>query len=248
MDFFDCNLSYGPDTMKGELPGCSDVGALRRRLDVAGIAGGFVYYAMDEPVQGNATLAGDIAGQSALYGVWSLLPSYTGEIPPPDKLPPLMGQYGVAALTINPRANRYLPRASVIGDYLEMATERRIPVMLNTGRGLSIEDADSIMREFRDLTAILTFANCWPSDRLLYPFLEAYPNLFVDMTYIQTAAWLPDAVYRYTARRILFGSGFPECYMGAHMMVIKHAMIEEDDKEYIAGINLRNIMGGARYD
>jgi predicted TIM-barrel fold metal-dependent hydrolase len=183
-----------------------------------------------------------------MYGVWSILPSCTGEIPPPASLPAEMKKNGISALTLNPLANRFLPCSAVIGDYLEMAQERAIPVLLNTGRGLAIESAECLMREFRQLTAILTFDNCWPSDRLLRPFLEEYPNLCLDMTYVQTAGGLPDIVKKYTARRILFGSGYPECYMGAHMMVIKHAPISEADRELVAGGNLKRILGEARYD
>ena len=248
MEFLDCNLAFGPDTMKGELPGCPDADGLLAQLDRAGIAGGLVYYAMDEPIQGNATMARIAAENPRLYGVWSLLPSCTGEIGPPDGLPAAMKRGNIAAITINPKANHYLPRASAIGDYLEMAQERRIPVLLNTGRGLTPEDADGLMQSFRELTAILTYDNCWPSDRVLRPFLETYPNLHLDMAYMQTAAGLPDIVNKYTAERILFGSAFPECYLGAHMMVIRHAEIGDADKALIAGGNLRRIMEGARYD
>ena len=248
MEFMDCNLSYGPDTMKGRLPGCRDAGELRLQLDRAGIAGGLVYYAMQEPILGNATVADDLADSPALYGVWTLLPSCSGEIPPPSALPAVMRQNGVAALTLNPQANKFLARASAFGDYLTMAQERSIPMLLHTGRGLTLEQADDLMSEFNDLTAILTFDNCWPSDRLLRPFLDAYPNLYLDMTYMQTAAGLPDFVERYAALRILFGSGYPECYPGAHMMVIKHAPIDEDDKALIAGGNMRRILKEARYD
>ena len=267
MDFIDCNLSYGPDTMKGELPGCPDIGGLVSQLDRAGIAGGLVYYAMNEPIQGNAVIAhdmaksttkdgfsgnsviaNDIAGSPRLRGVWSLLPSCTGEVAPPCKLPAAMKQNNIAALAFNPKANRFLPKPSVIGDYLEVAQEHAIPVLLNTGRGLELEEADSIMRDFPKLTAILTFNNCWPSDRLLRPFIEAYPNLCLDTAYMFTDSYLPELVKKYSAKRILFGSAYPVSYPGANMMVIKHAEISDEDKRLIAGENLLRIIGEARYD
>ena len=250
--------------MKGQLPGCPDIGALRAELDRAGVAGGLVYYAMEEPILGNEIIARDVAnvrgargmggirgerdarGAPELYGCWSLLPSSTGEITPPGELPKAMKKSNIAALALNPQANRYMPRASVIGDYLEMAQERSIPVLLNTGRGLTLEQADALMSEFRNLTAILTYANCWPSDRQFRPFLDSYPNLYLDMSYIQTASWLPDITQRYGAGRVLFGSAFPECYIGAHMMVVLHAELSDDDKALIAGGNLKKLLKGAR--
>ena len=248
MEFLDCNLSYGPDTMKNELSGCPGAAELQRQLDRAGIAGGLVCYALNEPVLANAALAGDIKSYPGMRGVWSLLPSCTGEIPPPAKLPSAMKKNGIAALTLNPQANKFIAQSVAVGDYLEMARDRAIPVLFNTARGLTVEEAAGFMRDFPDLTAILTFANCWPSDRIFRPLLDAYPNLYYDMAYMQTAAGLPDLVSRYTARRILFGSAYPECYIGAHMMVIKHADIGEGDKALIAGGNLRRILEEARYD
>ena len=248
MEFLDCNLSYGPATMKGELPGCPDVGELRKQLDRAGTSGGLVYYAIQEPLLGNAAIARDIAGMPDLFGVWSLLPSCTGEIPPPDKLPAAMKQNGAAALTLDPQNNRFLAKASAIGDYLAMAQERSIPVWFHTGRGLTLEQIDELMGAYPKLTAILTYANCWPSDRQLRPFLDAYPNLYLDMAYMQTAAGLSDIVGVYSGRRVLFGSAYPECYPGAHIMVIKHAGIDDGDKALIAGGNLRRILGEAQYD
>jgi hypothetical protein len=252
MEFLDCNMSYGPDTMRGQLPGCPDIAELTRRMEQTGVMGGLAYYAMTEPIQGNASVACDIlsarADNKKIYGVWSLLPFCTGEIAPPAELPFAMKRNGIAALTLNPKACRFLPVASVIGDYLEMARERAIPVLFNTGRGLILENVESLMEDFKDLTAVLTFENCWPSDRLLRPFLENYHNLYLDMTYMQTAAGLPDIVNKYSARRILFGSGYPECYMGAHMTVVKHAEIGGEDKALIAGGNLARIIEEARYD
>ena len=273
MEFMDCNLSYGPDTMKGALPGCPDIGALRAELSCAGVAGGLVYYAMEEPILGNEIIARDINRDAArdisrdaardisrddsrgakgaslpnrLYGCWSILPSCTGEIVPPGDLSQAMKKSNIAALALNPQANRYMPCAMAIGDYLAMAQERSIPVLMNTGRGLTLEQADALMRDFRDLTVILTFANCWPSDRQLRPFLDSYPNLYLDMSYIQTASWLPDITLRYGAERVLFGSAFPECYIGAHMMVIRHAELSDADKALIAGGNLKRLLKGAR--
>jgi len=286
MIFLDCNLTYGPDTMKRAFglgpgdtpagtgadatakpvgadvfrripPGCASAGELSAQLERAGIAGGLVYYAMQEPIQGNAALAEDLArlsgdsrlsGSPRLSGVWSLLPSCTGEIAPPGELPALMKKHNIAALTLSPGIHRYLPKAPVIGDYLEMAVERKIPVMLNTGRGLSIEDAYDLLRAFRELTAILTYDNGWPNDRMLRPFLEAFPNVYLDASNIFIASWLPDIVNRYSARRVMFGSGFPASYAGAHMMIIKHAAISDADKALIAGGNLKNVMEEARYD
>lgn len=247
LEFLDCNLSYGPKTAE-QFKNCADIDELLRYMKTAGIAGGLVTKSINEAVLANSSLAEDIKDSDILKGVWKLLPSCTNEIPQPHELPGLMKQNNIAALTINPKTHRYLPRKNVIGDYMEMANERKIPVIFNTSRGITLEQTDDIMRDFPGLTAILTYADCWPNDRFLRPFLDAYPNLCLDMTYMLTDCGLKDLLKKYQSDRILFGSGFPESYIGAHMLVIKHAEIDEEDKIKIAGGNLKKLLREARYD
>ena len=247
LEFLDCNLSYGPQGA-GELKCCADIGGLAAEMGRAGVSGGLVIKTVKEAVLANSELADDIRDRAELKGVWQLLPSCTGEIAPPHDLAKIMKANNIGALTLNPKAHRYMPRRPAIGDYLEMACERGVPVLLNTARGLTLEQADDIMHDFPGLTAVLTFDNCWGSDRLLRPFLDAYPNLCLDMTYMLTDCGLPDLLKKYPAERILFGSGFPASYMGAHILVVKHAEIPGEAKIKIAGANLRKLLEGARYD
>lgn len=242
LEFWDCNLNYGPQTSAENLKCCSDIAELSREMDRAQIAGGLVLKTIKEAILANNSLAEDIKGADNLKGVWHILPFCTGEIAAPEVLPQAMKQNNIYALTLNPKAHRYLARKIAIGDYLEMACDKKIPVLLNTSRGISLEQADDIMRDFPDLTVILTSDDCWPSDRFLRPFLDAYPNLCLDMAYMLTDCGLGDMLKKYPAEKILFGSGFPVSYMGAHMLVIKHAEISEADKAKIAGGNLKRIL------
>jgi len=242
MQFYDCNLSYGPEMLSAQVKICADFAELKAHLRRAGISGGLVIKALNEVVLANASLAEDLRGEESLMGVWRLLPSSTGEVPPPHALPGAMKAANIGALTLCPEINRFLPNKFAIGDYLEMACERKIPVMLNTSRGLTLEQAAGIMQDFPNLTSVLTYANCWPSDRKLRPFLDAFPNLHLDMAYMLTADGLKDILKKYHAERILFGSAFPESYLGANMMVVKHAEISEEDKYLIAGENLRRML------
>ena len=248
MQFYDCNLSYGPDVPKTQVRGCAGLAELKAHLRRAGISGGLVTKAQNEVTISNTSLAEDLRGEESLRGVWRLLPPAAGEIPPPHALPAAMKAGNIAALTLCPEINRFLVSKFVIGETLEMACERKIPVMLNTSRGLTLEQAADILSDFPTLTCVLTYANCWPSDRRLRPFLDAFPNLRLDMAYVLTDSWLPDFLKKYPAGRLLFGSAFPESYLGAHMMVIKHAEIAEEDKRLIAGENLLRMLGEARYD
>jgi predicted TIM-barrel fold metal-dependent hydrolase len=46
----------------------------------------------------------------------------------------------------------------------------------------------------------------------------------------------------YGPDRILFGSGFPDSYMGGMMLALKHSQISADAQQAIAGGNLERIL------
>jgi len=245
MVFWDCNMSYGIDTSKNPQPSsCLNIGALKKQMRQTGVTGGWIFMAFNEVTRANEMLAEGIKDEPNLYGIIKLLPPSTCETPSPKELPAFMKAHKFAAATFSPRNQRFMMRKISVGDYLEEFQTRKIPVVFNTNRGVNLDDVANIMEDFPALTAILTYANCWPSDRELRPFVEKYPNLHLDMSYMLT----DDGLREYPAGRILFGSAYPESYMGAHMMVIKHANISEEAKNLIAGGNLLRIMEEAVYD
>ena len=249
MKVYDCNLSYGRYASGGPFAPCNSFMQLGDELDRAEISGGLVYHiAADHSgvVTGNNLLAMDLKDEKReLWGVWSLLPSCTGEIPSPQALPAAMTAQGIGALRINPDGHKYLSLPSVLGDYLEMATERKILVHINTGCGINLEQADRLISAFPKMKVLLTHADCWPCDRLLRPFLEHYENVYLDTTYLLTDQGFEGMVRLYGADRLLFGSGFPTGYLGAHMLTLKHSEISQSDKEAILGGNLLRLVKGA---
>ena len=248
-EIFDCNLSYGPDAQS--LRPCLSLDELDIEAERAGILGGLVRYAYGEPTLGNRRLSRALTvnrGERKYYGVYSMLPSCTHEIPAPDKLPAALMAEGFRVIQFSPEHHRFMAHKIAIGDYLEMAQEKRIPVILDTGQGISLEQAADLLVDFPNLTTILSYANCWPSDRLVRPFLESFPNLVLDLTYLLTDQGIEKMVKLYSARRLVFGSGFPACYIGSHIMVIAHSEISEEDKMLIAGRNLRGLIAEAHYD
>jgi predicted TIM-barrel fold metal-dependent hydrolase len=78
------------------------------------------------------------------------------------------------------------------------------------------------------------------------PLLERYPNVYVDTAQYLLDGGLEALVADYGARRVLFGSGFPESYMGGMMMALRHARLPEAAKTAIAGGNLARILEEAQ--
>ncbi len=248
MLFYDSNLCYGVpvDAETAPVQPCKTIGEMDAALRRAGVAGGLVRTIATDVsgvATGNELLEKALANtESDLYGMYTLLPSHTREIPSPEKLPAVMKNGKFAALRLAPHIHNYLAKPGVLADYYEMAAEKRIPVVFDTACGITIEEVYDIMERFPMLSAILAFMKIWPSDRFYRPFLAQFPNLRLDLSSMITDQGIEELVHEYGADRLLFGSRFPAMYIGGAMMQLRHADIPETDKGRIAGGNLRDMI------
>lgn len=246
MFFFDCSVSYGINTHEKQMLPVNDINVLCDEMKRAGVEKAIVWrkdqYHGYSPHEGNLKLADDIRGFSNLFGLWSIIPSYTHEIPDPSGMVSEMKKNRIIGWRLFPGKHRFLPDKFVLGDWLALAEANKIPIFINTNHGTSLEQTAGLLESFPSLTIVLAFADIWPNDRFLRPFIAQYPNVYLDLTYYITAGGLEDLVDKYGAGRILFGSGFPDCYFGANMMVIRHAAVFHKDREAIAGWNMQRII------
>ncbi len=243
--FLDCDLSYGKYIKGGPYSPCPSISELRSEINRAEISGGLVYNVAADVggvVAGNTLLQEDMVEDDELYGVFTLLPSFTHEIPSPGELPHIMAKTKMRALRLNPEAHKYLAHASVLADYFSMAQIRHIPVIFDTSCGITLDKIDNLMSAFPMLTAILTYTNVWPSGRYLRPFLHNYANLCLNTAYMIDDQGFEALIREFGSTRLLFGSHFPSCYLGAQMLNIRHADISAADKALIAGGNLMRLM------
>ena len=246
MRFYDANLSYGINTNIDERPilPCKDMMELVTALRRAGVAGGLVRtYASDNSgvAIGNRLLGealADLPADLDLYGMYTIVPSYTHEIPKPAELPGVMRKGGFAALRLSPGHHHYMAKPGILADIFEMADDKKIPVMFDTACGIALEQVYDLMERFPSLTAILAYNNIWPTERLERPFLANFPNLRLDLSMMIIDQGIEGLVKEYGSHRLLFGSRFPAMYIGGAMLQLRYADISEEDKEAIAGGNL----------
>ena len=254
MIFYDANLSFGVNInveKKPHLP-CKPIDDLQTALKRAGVRGGLVWAEaadMAGAVTGNALLENALSNASSdLFGMYTLMPSCTHEIPGPAALPTAMKKGRFAALRLAPETHQYLAKPQVLGDYLKMACDRKIPVVFDTAYGITISEVYEIMEHFPDLTAILANHNIWPSDRYDRTFLSRFKNLRMELSASFNAMELEALVRQYGCTRFLYGSRFPAMYMGGIMLMLRHADISEKDKQMIAGENLLSMIREATYE
>jgi hypothetical protein len=244
MRFFDCNVFLGLPMVRPLAP-VDNVEVLLDEMDRAGVEKALVWHIAQHDgsaVVGNQLLADAIRFSPRLTGCWSLLPGHTRELPPPKIFFSQMREAGIRALRIFPKAHRFLPNAVTLGDLLEHMVARRIPLLLSLRRGIDWPEVYGLLSSYPELVCVICDHGVWGTDRLFRPLLERYPNVYVDTAQYLLDGGLEALVSDYGARRLLFGSGFPELYFGGMMMALRHARIPGEAKALIASENLERII------
>ena len=129
-----------------------------------------------------------------------------------------------------------------MGSWFEPMVAHRIPFFLSVARGADWGIAYSLLAEFPDLVCVICDHGCWGEDRRFRPLLERYPHVYVDTALYLLDGGIEALVADYGPGRLLFGSGFPESYLGGMMLALRHARIPQEAKEAIASGNLERIL------
>lgn len=245
LEFFDCNACYGMDASADVYGAAYTVKDLQREMARAGVGKAIVQRVEQwsgSPLVGNEILAADVAPCGSLHGTWGIVPTHTHELPEPNEMPGVMKKNRIIGWRLYPGRSRFLLKGFALREWLEAALARKIPVFISTAHGAELSQVADLMEEFPRLTVVLTFANEWPSDRLLRPFVAAFPNLYLDTTFLMTDGGIESFVDEYGSSRLLWGSGFPRAYFGAGMLMVRHAQIPEEDRRAIASGNLERVV------
>lgn len=249
MQFFDCNCAYGvpmqpplkpalvPGDVLAEMDFCGIQRALVRNLAVS----------EETPEVGNLLTSQDVAGIERLTPAWGILPPQTGELGTVAEFLAAAEKAGVRALWAFPSGHRYLLNRTTFGGLFEEMVTRGMPLFLPRGEGSGGLDAyataDSVLRDFPKLHLIITTQGPWGEDRLFRPLMEAYPNFGVDTSRYELDGGIAGICNKYGPHRLYFGTNFPHTPMGGSMLTLLHAKISDEDREWIAGGNLRRVLG-----
>jgi len=252
LEFFDSNVYIG--RQMNRLAGQFDqppasAQDLLQAMDRASVARALVWHVAQRDsyaLVGNDLLDRAIAGHQRLSPCWTLLPPQTGELGDLDDFFVGARRAGVRAFRAFPDAHRFLLRRDVMGAVLDRLVAARAPLILRVPASASWEAVYDLLADTPELTLILTNMGVWGTDRYFRPLMENYPNVYIETSQYITDGGIEAFVESYGAQRMLFGSSFPECYMGATMLTIAHAEISEEDKRAIAGGNLDRLLGEVR--
>ena len=194
-------------------------------------------------LHGNEELLADkINYTGRLHGTIVIEPSFMHDSFLPEKLFQTICDNNLFGVRANPKRNRYMFDKISIGDVADMLIEKQIPVYVSPDDGW--EQVYALMKEFPNLTAILTNYGLWGSDGYVYPLVKSYKNFYVDTSDFQEIIGIETFVNRFGSEKLLFGTNYPHDNMGGPLAVIFGAKISQKDKENIFSQNIERLMNG----
>ncbi len=240
MKFFDCNCAFGPyRTRVFRFARTAD--ELIEEMDFSNIERALVYHTamrFDHPAIGNERVVAETAGRPRLLASWSLLPSQTGEQPAVDVLLRQMQRENVRALRLFPDDHRYFCDDITWGDQLSVYMERRIPLFVRA----SLDKVAQLLRSFPDLIVVTGSQGSNPLDRYAWPLIERFPHLIFETSGYLVDGGIEEFCKRYSALRLVFGSGYPDNSSGAAMLALAQAEISDAERQSIAWDNLSRLL------
>ena len=242
LDFFDCNAQIGrfgtPVAESFFAPG-----ELLEKLAPLGIRRALVYHALAKelhPADGNPVLLDEIEGLP-LTPCWVAMPHHTGEMPQPFELVERMKAYGVPAARLFPTLHSFSLSDWCAGDLLDAFEANRVPVFLELAQ-TNWDHIAAALVSHPDLRLVLVQTS-YRCDRLLYPLLEKYPNLAIEISNYMVSGGIEAICGRFGASRLLFGTGSPMLEPGGPVAMVTYAEIADEDKQLIAAGNLERLLG-----
>ena len=256
MKFIDCSASVGYGAInriimnhenyvvKEKVKEAKDAAELLREMDFCGVDKAVVYHQsmkdVSVPFGNDATLKAASEGDGRLIASMSILPSITNAEYSVKEVEKYIKEKNIFGVRLFPQLHRYMADRITIGDILDYLTKIKMPVYLSPDYGWEL--IFSVMKEFPDLTAIVTNYGLWGSDCYVYPLVNAYKNLYMDTSDFQEIRGIEYFVKKFGDERMLFGTNFPMDNMGGPIATLLGANISRESKEKIASGNIERLM------
>ncbi len=257
LSFFDINGTIGQPIISrrtGNLKGYLSADSLIDEMDYFGIDSALVTHweaLKYHPAIGNKKLIEEIKGYHRFYPCWVIMPHHTGEMPEPKELAKEIIANDVKAIALFPSLCGFsLEDWSIKPLFKELQRVDNIIIIIEGYAGM---DLHSLCSRYPKLKFVVS-----ASLRKLYPLLQRFSNLYINMGYSYTASGVvEDICKRFGAERIIFGTHHlnllsgspvspllsPGCIPGSSMAMVAYADISEREKKMIAGGSLRKLLG-----
>jgi predicted TIM-barrel fold metal-dependent hydrolase len=252
--YLDCYALIGKRGPKDiETPYETEV--LLEEMEWCGIHGALIAHGVGkeyDPMYGNRKLMHELKKSPRLYGVWAVMPSHTGEMPPPKDLIQEMRDNGIRAAKMYPRTHHYFFNEDTCGELLTEMEKHEIlllvegghmyaPDILEASNQVLLSDLDAMLARHPSLRLLLQGAR-WEATRYLHTLMAKHKNLYLEFSANQANRALEVFAGWFGAARLLFGTGALDKAPGAAKAFVDYCTLSEEEKQNIAGRNLARLL------
>jgi len=246
--YLDCFTAIGRHTAADALESWS-VDHLLQEMARCHIHGALVYSHQAReihPTLGNPQISALCRQHPELAPCWIGLPHQTNEFFKPDALIKEMEAQNVAALKLYPRIYEFPVDDRTLGPLLSALQEAGILLIMDAGRyeeavQITWPEVAWICSTFPRLNLLLHSLR-WEATRALAPLAVEFSNLYLEFSNYQGNRMLEYWCETIGHERLLFGSEAPRRSQGAARSYIDYADLTHEQKQAIAGGNLKRLL------
>jgi hypothetical protein len=236
-NLFDVNVRVGPSGVHGEL--ALETADLLDEMDRFLVREAVTSHWTAEEYDassGNDALARDL--HPRLTPAWSTLPDVLS-VDSLDRRRPI-----VVRITPGLQQHNFSLSSWGSGVLLDYLQQNSIVTLISRA-DIEWSDLQRLLENFPRLPIVLLDVG-YRADRHLFPLLIRYPGLHFDSATYLAHRQLEAFVDRYGSSQVLFGSRLPLYTPAASLGVLSSARIKPEDRDAIAGGNLRSLLAAAR--
>lgn len=189
---------------------------------------------------GNRRLLEETEGREGLHRMWVALPDVAGNEHDAARFVSEMRHHSVEAVRIFPRTHNFTLMNQSLDPLLSMLNEKAIP-LFSDQEEISWEEVHYVVKSFPKLPFVLTNAG-YRLGRYIDPLMRRYQTFHLEISRYQVHRGLEELCRKFGSERLLFGSGLPVFSPEPVMMLVESASISSQDRQNIAGANLRRIL------
>lgn len=242
------HILFDADSMLGRHPrmnvGDGSIEQLLSRMDNAGIAEaivGHTYSWLHDPQAGNNRVVELVADQPRLRPVWVMLPDTCGELGTPKAFVASAQEHGVCAIRAYPLDHGFTLAGLDAAPMLDAIAGAGLPLLLD-GIEISWPDVEAIALTHPELSIVV--GQCgYRVTRRIAGVLERTQNVYIGLSNMSLHCGLEWLVERFSARRLVFGTGMPCRDPGEAVTRLMWSDLDDGAVAAIGAANLRRLIG-----
>jgi len=232
--YIDCGVRLGR-TAKREALVPYDAGELTREMERVAIHAAMVESITATEysyVRGNVEIAEICKTNPRLFQLVTCPPTYKWETPQGQNYLPNLLDGGARGVILRPDKLRHDLDPFDLEPVANELTPRGLPLVLY-GTDEDYPKIRSVLQAFPELNVLIVDGR-WDSLRHLFPMLDKFPNMHVDICCDQANDIADIMVKNFGANRIVYSSGYPRRVMSGLKTLIEYSALSEADKDLIA--------------